>query len=155
MVFLVLKGERDVPLTGVILVEFTDTTDKVHHVRLPAVQLQLVLVDAALVEYLVDQQHQALGITVDGLYIDLTLTLADKCLQLGKRSHDQSQRRADIMGGIDEELHLLLVHVLTGTTLQQQTYGSDDTERHQEIQAVGPTRAIPGRRHLQCDGLRL
>ena len=59
------------------------------------------------------------------------------------------------MGGIDEELHLLLVHVLTGTALQQQTYGSDETERHQEIQAVGPTRAIPGRRHLQCDGLRL
>ena len=49
MVAVVLKGKRDVSLRGVILVELTDTADKVHHIRLAAMQLNLVLVNEALV----------------------------------------------------------------------------------------------------------
>ena len=62
-----LEGEGDVALVGAKLVELADAAYEVGHVGLAAMQLQLVLVDAALVEYLVDEHHQALGIAVDGI----------------------------------------------------------------------------------------
>ena len=67
MIFVVLEGEGDVALIGIVLVEFTDARDEVHEIRLAAVQLHLVLVYPALIKYLVDEQHKPLGITVDGV----------------------------------------------------------------------------------------
>ena len=74
VVALVLEGEGDVALRGIILVELADAADEVHQVGLTAVQLHLVLVNAALVQYLVDQQHQPVGVAVYG--VDIRLALA-------------------------------------------------------------------------------
>ena len=67
MVLIMLERERNVPLVRVILIQLTDSADKVHHVRLPAVQLHLVFVYTPFVQYLVHQQHQSLRIPVNRL----------------------------------------------------------------------------------------
>ena len=96
----------DAALLGVVVVEFEDAAHERHDVGLAAVQFHLVLVNLALVENLVHQQHQSLGITVDGLDVFQALFVVDALLQFLQRPHDERQRRADVVGGVDEELHL-------------------------------------------------
>ena len=71
-----------------------------------------MLVQASLVENLIHQGEQTLCVSVDGINIRLIfLSISQSLLQFLQRLHNQSKRRTDIVGGIDEELHLGLFQV--------------------------------------------
>ena len=109
-----VAGEREVDaaLAGVVLIDFVDGGDEVVHVGLAAVQVHLLLVNLAHVENLVHQREDALGVAVDDAQVLLRLVVEAPAAQLLKRSQNQRQRRAYVVSGIDEELHLVLVQAL-------------------------------------------
>ena len=67
---------------------------------------------------------------------------------------DDGQRRTDIMGGIDEELHLLLIHLSIGSATITIDHQTDEAGKNQGIQAVSPCGTIPGWRDFDGNGLR-
>ena len=133
-------------LTGIILVHLADAIDKLHHIRLLAMQLQLLLIYLTNIENLVHQIQDTLGIMLYGINIAQSICLISTCkatLQISQRTHDKGQRRADIMGGIDEELHFLFIHLLGSTTAIGHKY--KDSQRHQndEIDEICQLRSVP------------
>ena len=79
-------SESDITLVGIILIEGVYSVDESHQIGLLAVQMHLVLVDLPLIEDLVDEQEQALGIAIDRLYILLILLIGNLGLQFVQRS---------------------------------------------------------------------
>ena len=72
-------------------------------------ELHLLLVNFPFVEDLVDQQHQALCITVNGVEVGFAFFVVDRILELCQRTQDQCERGTDVVGGVHKELHLLVV----------------------------------------------
>ena len=70
---------------GIILIEGVYSVDESHQIGLLAVQMHLVLVDLPLIEDLVYEQEQALGIAIDRLYILLILLIGNLGLQFVQR----------------------------------------------------------------------
>ena len=99
-------------LTSHIFIRLQDITHILHHIRLLTLQFHLLLVDLPDVKDLVHQVLHPLGIVLDGFQLRLHVTVEITLQQLIERTHDERQRRADIMGGVDKELHLLLVELL-------------------------------------------
>ena len=107
--FFVFEVEVDAALLCVIFKHLADTLGETDDVGQLAVQLHLLLVDLADVKNLVHEVQNALGIVVDGLGGRSSVQF----LQCGE---DERQRRAYIVGGVDEELHFLLVHFLVSVS---------------------------------------
>ena len=107
--------ELHTPLTGHILIRLQDIADILHHIRLLTLQFHLLLVNLTDVEDLVHQILYPLGVVPDGLqfcfHIRIQLLPAQKFIE---RTHDERQWRADVVSGIDEELHLLFIELLGG-----------------------------------------
>ena len=71
-----------------------------------------MLVQASLVENLIHQGEQTLCVSVHGINIFMILlSISQSLLQFLQRLHNQSKRRTDIVGGIDDELHLSLFKI--------------------------------------------
>ena len=87
-----LERECDVALFCIETVERYDAVQEFLELGFLAVQMHLVLVYLSLVEYLVHQKQQALGVAVDGIDILFAFGIRDSCLQLVERSHNQCQR---------------------------------------------------------------
>ena len=121
----------------------------IHEIGFSALQVHLVLVYAALVQYLVHQGEQSLCITVDGINIVLAFHIPlQTLLQFLQRFHNQSKRRTDIVGGIDEELHLCLLQV---APFLAYIYIDGTTQHHchdEQINQESPDGTIPWGLHL-------
>ena len=64
-------------------------------------------------------------------------------LQLLQGSEDERQRRADVVGSVDEEHHLLLVELLVGAaTIGTQRVEDQGTEQG-EVNKIGRKRTVP------------
>ena len=144
--------EADIALLGIVLIERADARDEGHQVGLGTVQVHLLLVYLALVEYLVHQEQQPLRIAVDGLNVGQALFVCYACSQLVQGSHDEGQRRADVVGGIDQEAHLLLVEVGAPLALQVVDDEGDGCQYQQRVGEVGQGGGIPGSLHHHGDG---
>ena len=143
-----LERERDVALFCIETVERYDAVQEFLELGFLAVQMHLVLVYLSLVEYLVHQKQQALGVAVDGVDFLFAFGIRDSCLQLVERSHNQCQRRTDIVGGIDEELHLGFFQVFLAMALISVDDIQDDACC---IEEECPGGSIPRVAHLDVD----
>ena len=121
----VIEAEVEVTVLGAELVHLTDAADKGYQLRLLTMQMHLLLVNLTDIQNLVHKVEDTLRVTLDGVKRCLQLLAIGRCLfctqglQLLQRTHDECQRRTDVVGGIDEELHLLLVKTLIGATTIQ------------------------------------
>ena len=143
-----LEDETDVALLGVELEHLADTTYELHHISALTMQMHLLLVNLTNVQDLVHQRQNSLGITfyrIDGSAL----------FQLLQCRKDNGQRRADVVGSIDEELHLFLVQLLVGMTTIAPCQEAYQTYQSQKINDVSQRGAIPRRGYLDGDGLRL
>ena len=121
VVFLVLYRVCYVSLTGSVLIEFAEVTDKSYHVSLLTVEAHLVLVNLPFVEDLVDEEQQPLRISVDRLHICLTVLIVYHVFQLRQRTKDEGQWGTDVMRRVHQELHLLItqLHPLHPSVVQE------------------------------------
>ena len=87
-----LERECDVALFCIETVERYDAVQEFPELGFLTVQMHLVFVYLSLVEYLVYQKQQALGVAVDGVDFLFAFGIRDSCLQLVERSHNQCQR---------------------------------------------------------------
>ena len=149
-----IETEGDIALAGIILVHLTDAIDEFHHIRLLTMQLQLLLVNLTYIQDLIHQIQDTFRIMLDGIDIaqGIRLISAGKTtFQVGQRTHNQCQRRTDIVRGINQEFHLFFVHLLGSTTTighkDIDTYGHQDGE----IDEIGQLGAIPRSTYLQYD----
>ena len=118
-------------------------------------QFHLVLVYLPFVENLVYQQQQALRIAVDGVNILQTLLVGNARLQFLQRTHDECQRRTDIVCGIDQEPHLrLLQHLLVPALYHHEGEGGSHHDQ-QEIDQISQWRSVPWLFHPNRNGLGL
>ena len=74
-------------------------------------------------------------------------------LDLLQGRQDNSQRRTDIMGGIDEEFHLLLVHLPVRPATVAIDNKPQDSSKCQQIETIGQCGTIPRRCHFNGNGL--
>ena len=80
--------EIDIPFLGRIFVGFQDVTHILHHIRLLALQLHLLFVDLADIQYLIHEILNALSIMFDGIQFILHLTIEVLPQQLVEWTHD-------------------------------------------------------------------
>ena len=99
-----MKG-FDISLAGIKLIERTDAADELYHIGFATMQLHLILVNFALIQYLVHKQQQALRIAVYHVKVGQTVDIHQTFLQFVERSHDERQRRTDVVSGINEKTH--------------------------------------------------
>ena len=109
-------AEVDMTLVGSIFVRLEQVAHILYHIGFLALQLHLLAVHLTDIKYLVHQILHALGVMLDGLQLVGYLWVEVALQQFVQRTHDERQRRADIVGGVDEELHLILVQLLATTT---------------------------------------
>ena len=149
-----VEHEADAALMGVVAVGGPCALNELHHVGLLAMELHLALVNLALVEYLAEQQQQALCVSVDDVPIALDLgavvvgaQAVGYFLHLLQRVDNQGERRANVVGGVDEELHLGLLELalLAAIVVEQQL--RNEQEGDERIAETGPPRLVPGRAH--------
>ena len=88
--------------------------------------LHLLLVDLADVENLVHEILDTTGIVLNGLQFFLHVFAQVLPQQLVQRTHDERQRRADVVGSVDEEFHLVLVQLLTALAEVEPHNETDD-----------------------------
>ena len=108
--------ESNTTLFSGIFVRLQQVAHILHHIRLLTVQVHLLLVDLADIQNLVHQILHALCIMLDSLQIGFHVRIQITLHQFMQRTHNQRQRRADVVGGINQEFHLLLLKFLTATT---------------------------------------
>ena len=133
------EAEVDIALPGVVLEHLADACHKGDKVGLFTVEVHLLLVNLTDVENLVDKVKDALCVTLDGVKVAacLLLIVSKAATEIGQRRHNQCQRRADVLRGVDEEFHLLLVEPFGGTApIGQEDIGG---QRHKDgkIDEVG------------------
>ena len=104
------------PFFGCIFIRLQDITHILHHISLLTLKLHLLFVYLTDIQNLIYQVLNALGIMFDGLQLCLYLTSKIMAQQLMQWPHDQRQWRTDIVGGIDQELHLVFIELLTPST---------------------------------------
>ena len=138
--------ELNATFLGIILEHLADTLYEIDEVGLLAVQLHLLLVNLTNVKNLTDKVEDAGSVMLNGLNVTLSvfLVIGQPAAQVAKRCHDERQRRTDIMGGIDKELHLLLVQLLVSTTAPQHGQQSQQGNSRQQIEDISQRRAVPG-----------
>ena len=113
-----------------------------------------MLVQTSLVENLIHQGEQTLCVSVDGINIlMILLSISQSLLQFLQRLHNQRKRRTDIVGGIDEELHLSLFQISLLLAQKNNDNGSREAENHEEKDEFRPNGKIPRRQHIQVDHL--
>ena len=103
------ERERDVALPSTILEEAHRLGSEIHEVGLFTMEHHLSLVNLSLIKDLIDKDQKPLCVMVDSIKLIAVFLVCDTLLQLLQRTEDKRQRGADIVGGIDEEPHLLLV----------------------------------------------
>ena len=118
-------AEIDVPFPGCVLIGFQDIAQILYDVSLLALESHLLFVDLPDIQDLIDEVLHAPGVMLDGLQFIPGLRILLLFQQLMQRTHDKCQRRADIVGGIDQELHLFLVKLLLAAS---------DIEPHEDSQ---------------------
>ena len=64
-------------------------------------------------------------------------------LQVGQRTHDERQRRANIVSGVNQEFHLFLIQVLIGSASVVQQHKNHYSNNYCQINAVSQCGAIP------------
>ena len=123
---------------------------KLHQVGFPAREVHLMLIQTSLVENLVHQGEQALGVSIYSINICLIfLSISQSLLQFLQRLHNQRKRRTDIMGGIDEELHFSLFQVSLLLAKINIDNGSRETKNQKQIDELSPNGKIPRCQHIQ------
>ena len=149
------QGDADISLLGIEVEERTDAFSEAHQVGLLTVQVHLVLIYLSFIENLVDEQEQALCIAIDSLQVLPALAVGDFLFQFVERSHDEGEWRADVVCGVDEELHLRFIEVgLTASLVGEEDVGYQCNDS-QKVDDIGPCRSIPGIFHHNGDGGRL
>ena len=149
------EAEVDVAFLGVVFKHLADTSHEGHEVGLFTVEVHLLLVNLSDVENLVDKVEDALCVMLNRVNIaaGLLLVVRQAAAQVGQRRHDERQRRTDVMRGIDEELHLLLIELLIGMA----AIGNDDKGNQAcedgEVDEVGRQGTIPRRTDGDDDDL--
>ena len=149
-----LQPDMNTTQVGIIGEERNQTLRKLHQVGFPAREVHLMLVQASLVENLIHQGEQSLCVSVDGINIRLIfLSISQSLLQFLQRLHNQRQRRTDIVGGIDEELHLCLFQISLLLAQKNNDNGSREAENQEEIDELRPNGKKPRCQHIQIDHL--
>ena len=143
----VLEGVAYSPLLCIELEEGLYSGDESHQVGLPAVQVHLVLVDFPFVEDLVDKEQQPLGVAVHGVDVLYALGVSDFLPQFFQRPEDEGERRAYVVGGVDEEAHLLLLCLLLAFALHLPVDEEHDGRCDEEVCEVCPPCGVPGVLH--------
>ena len=150
--FGVQEAEREAVLLCREVVHVADGLDEGREVDVEGVELHLLPVDLAHVQYLVDQAQDALRVVVYDVEFGLVVLVGRARTQLLERRQDEGQRRADVVGGVDEELHLVLVE-LPAYILPIGIGGvGQQGQQQQGIHPVGPRRPPPGRKNLDGVG---
>ena len=109
-----------------------------------------MLVQASLVENLIHQGEQTLCVSVHGINIFMILlSISQSLLQFLQRLHNQSKRRTDIVGGIDEELHLSLFKISFFLVQIDKDDSSHKAENQDQIDKLSPNCEIPRCQHVQ------
>ena len=150
-----MEFERDTTFFGAILKHLAYTLSEINKVGLLTVQLHLLLVNLTNIEDLVHQIQDTLGIVVNSINVTLCLRMVSTymTLQVGQRTHDERQRRANIVSGVNQEFHLFLIQVLIGSASVVQQHKNHYSNNYCQINAVSQCGAIP--RCLHSDSHRL
>ena len=93
--------EIDIPLLSRIVIRLQDIADILYHIGFLTLQLHLPFVYLTDIENLIHQVLHTLRIMLDGLQLILRLLIKVTAQQLMQRTHNQRQRRTDIMSRID------------------------------------------------------
>ena len=80
---------------------------------------------------------------LDGLQLILRFLIKVTAQQLVQRTHNQRQRRTDIVSGIDQELHLFLIKLLSGLAAPAESKVSEESQCSYYIYKVRPRGTIP------------
>ena len=154
----VVEREVDVSLLGVIVEHLAHPLRECHEVGGLTVQVHLLLVNLTNVENLVHEVQDAVGVVLNGVDVAhrllLSTTAAEVLLQLGQRTHDERQRRPDVVRGVDEELHLLLVHQAARATTVGDGGASQYQQEQQGIEQASQRGAIPRSQYRHLNQFR-
>ena len=167
-VFVHLARERHLRVVVQFPVVAAKLADERADVSLCHRELCFALLYLPELQQLVDERLQLVGVSDDaGNALSVHGRQAVVVSEVGKRSRDQRQRRAQFVCEIGEELHALLVqhlslHVLTSLhfegispvqpALVVQQHGGDARDKRDGIDDVGPPRAPEGRCYVDVHG---
>ena len=140
-------------LVGGIFVRLKQIAHILYHIGFLALQLHLLAVHLTNIKYLVHQILHTLGVMLNGFQLVGYLWIEIALQQFVQRTHDERQRRADIVRGVDEELHLILVQLLATTTNITQNQGAKRQESYTYIYNVCPRGSVPRCMHNNMENL--
>ena len=106
-----LELVSNMALVGIVFIHIKHALGKSHHIGMLALQLHLLLVDLTHIQNLVHQVQNTLGVAFYQSQLFGILSSRMALFQFLEWCHDKCEWRTDVVSGINQEFHLLIVHL--------------------------------------------